>query len=189
MKARMAGILSSKKTLITKSGKMMAFVDLEDMYGPVEVVVFPNVYEKSAHLLADDAIIGVSGTVNFKEGEMPKLLAENVVDMRLLEEMEKKPDAASAGKSQAQTAKSVEADQIKPDGIVKIRIPQEQSGSVPAVMEKLKAVMVRHEGRYQSIVYLPGGGSVRTTPDLWVNPDEDFRRIIISIVGEENYKG
>ena len=189
MKARMAGILSSKKTLITKSGKMMAFVDLEDMYGPVEVVVFPNVYEKSAHLLADDAIIGVSGTVNFKEGEMPKLLAENVVDMRLLEEMEKKPDAASAGKSQAQTAKSVEADQIKPDGIVKIRIPQEQSGSVPAVMEKLKAVMVRHEGRYQSIVYLPGVGSVRTTPDLWVNPDEDFRRIIISIVGEENYKG
>lgn len=189
MKARIAGILSSKKTLITKSGKMMAFVDLEDMYGPVEVVVFPNVYEKSAHLLADDAIIGVSGTVNFKEGEMPKLLAENVVDMRLLEEMEKKPDAASAGKSQAQTAKSVEADQIKPDGIVKIRIPQEQNGSVPAVMEKLKAVMVRHEGRYQSIVYLPGGGSVRTTPDLWVNPDEDFRRIIISIVGEENYKG
>ena len=60
---------------------------------------------------------------------------------------------------------------------------------MPAVMEKLKAVMVRHEGRYQSIVYLPGGGSVRTTPDLWVNPDEDFRRIIISIVGEENYKG
>lgn len=189
MKARMAGILSSKKTLITRNGKMMAFVDLEDMYGPVEVVVFPNVYEKSAHLLADDAIIGVSGTVNFKEGEMPKLLADNIVDMRLFEEPETKPEMINTGASQVDAEPSGATDRNRPEGIVKIRIPREQSGSVPAVMEKLKAVMLRHQGQYQSIVYLPGGGSVRTTPDLWVNPDEDFRKIIVSIVGEENYKG
>ena len=46
MKAVMAGIILSKKNLITKNGKMMAFVNMEDMYGALEVVVFPNVYER-----------------------------------------------------------------------------------------------------------------------------------------------
>lgn len=179
MKARMAGIITSKKNLITKSGKMMAFVDMEDMYGPIEVVVFPNVYEKSAHLLADDAIIGVSGTINFKEGEVPKLLAGNITDIRLLEEIDQN-DTVSQRKVSGEP---------QPEGIVKIRIPQEENDNVPAVMEKLKAVMMRHEGRYQAIVYMPSGGTVRTKEDLWVNPDDDFRKMIISIVGEENYKG
>ena len=38
----MAGIITGKKNLITRNNKMMAFVDMEDLYGTVEVVVFPN---------------------------------------------------------------------------------------------------------------------------------------------------
>ena len=42
----MAGMISSKRTLVTKNNKMMAFLQLEDFIGTTEVIVFPNVYER-----------------------------------------------------------------------------------------------------------------------------------------------
>ena len=48
MSCIISGMIAGKKTLITKNNKMMAFVDLEDLYGITEVVIFPNVYEKCA---------------------------------------------------------------------------------------------------------------------------------------------
>ena len=84
MQATMASIITSKKNLITKNNKMMAFVDMEDLYGTVEVVVFPNIYERFGSLVAEDSIVSVTGSINFKEGEVPKLLAEKIVDLRSL---------------------------------------------------------------------------------------------------------
>lgn len=78
MKAVMAGMVTSKRTLITKNNKMMAFLALEDLYGVSEVIVFPNVYEKAAQYLGSDSVIAVRGTVNFKEDEAPKLLADSI---------------------------------------------------------------------------------------------------------------
>lgn len=186
MKARMAGIITSKKNLITKNNKMMAFVDMEDLYGTVEVVVFPNVFERCANLIGEDTIIGVSGTINFKEGEMPKLLADNIVDLKdedsigLLNQKSNKKNWNRTG------VKKVNEEQ--PDGIVKIRIPESDKDKVPATLEKLKAVMLRHPGKCQSIVYLPEGGSFRTSRELWVEPDDKFKEMIVSIVGINNYK-
>ena len=51
---------------------MMAFVDLEDLYGEVEVVVFPNVYERCREAIEEDNVVVVKGKLNFKEEEMPK---------------------------------------------------------------------------------------------------------------------
>ena len=180
MQAVMAGIVTSKKTLITKSNKMMAFLDMEDLYGTVEVVVFPNVYEKFSGLIAEDAIISIAGSINFKEGELPKLLAERIVDLKEL----RKETAAAEG--QAESGRPVDAAARRPEGIVKIKLPHEHGGDI---MERIKAVMMQHRGNYQAILYLPGGGSFRTEDALWVNPDADFRKAMISIVGEQNYKG
>ena len=172
MTAVMAGIITAKKKLITKSSKMMAFVDMEDLYGTVEVVVFPNVYEKYAGLIAEDRIISVSGTVNFKEGEVPKLLAEKIVDLKEL---------SSISRNIQQTPSVTE-----PEGIVKIKLPE---GDSRQMLERIKQVMLAHKGSYQAIVYMPDGSSFRTERNLWVNPDRDFREAVTAIVGEENYKG
>lgn len=64
----------------------MAFLNIEDLYGAVEIVVFPNIYDRYSSILQEDAIISVTGSINFKEGEMPKLLAENIVDLRELKD-------------------------------------------------------------------------------------------------------
>lgn len=186
MKARMAGIITSKKNLITKNNKMMAFVDMEDLYGTVEVVVFPNVFERCANLISEDTIIGVSGTINFKEGEMPKLLADNIVDLKDEDSIGLLNQKSNKKNWNRTSVKKVNENQ--PDGIVKIRIPESDKDKVPATLEKLKAVMLRHPGKYQSIVYLPEGGSFRTSRELWVEPNDKFKEMIVSIVGTNNYK-
>lgn len=174
MQATMAGIITSKKNLITKNNKMMAFVDMEDLYGTVEVVVFPNIYERFGVLTAEDSIVSITGSINFKEGEMPKLLAEKIVDLKSLEEDIGEKKAADEGVPDS------------PDGLVKIKLPP---GDTSRTLSLIKQVMLAHRGHYQAIIYLPQGGSFRTEKELWVNPDEGFRKAITDIVGAENYKG
>ena len=179
MQATMAGIITSKKNLITKNNKMMAFVDMEDLYGTVEVVVFPNIYERFGSLVAEDSIVSVTGSINFKEGEVPKLLAEKIVDLRsLTEELEQSRESV-------QTA-DAESVPDAPEGLIKIKLP---SGNTIEMLNRIRNVMLAHRGKYQAIIYMPQGGSFRTERELWVQPDADFRKAVTDIVGEENYKG
>ena len=179
MQATMAGIITSKKNLITKNNKMMAFVDMEDLYGTVEVVVFPNIYERFGSLVAEDSIVSVTGSINFKEGEVPKLLAEKIVDLRsLTEELEQSRESV-------QTA-DAESVPDAPEGLIKIKLP---SGNTTEMLNRIRNVMLAHRGKYQAIIYMPQGGSFRTERELWVQPDADFRKTVTDIVGEENYKG
>ena len=174
----MAGIITGKKNLITRNNKMMAFVDMEDLYGTVEVVVFPNVYERYGSLVAEDKIVAIAGTVNFKEGEVPKLLADRITDIREL---------AGSGTAPANPSTASDTQNREPAGLVKIKLPE--GGDASAMLEEIKQVMTAHRGMYQAIVYMPTGGSFRTERELWVEPDMDFRRAIVDIVGEANYKG
>ena len=176
MNAVMAGIITAKKTLITKSSKMMAFVDMEDLLGTVEVVVFPNVYERYGALVAEDSIVAITGTINFKEGEVPKLLAEKIVDLRELKR---------SGNVKPQSIRSAKKSE-QPEGIIKIKLPEGDTGRI---LEEIKVIMQQHKGRCQAIIYMPAGGSFRTDEALWVQPDGDFRKKIVAIVGEANYKG
>ena len=197
MKAVMAGIITGKKNLITKNGKMMSFVDLEDMYGAVEVVVFPNVYELCSSLIDEDKIIKVSGRINFKEGEVPKLLADSIADIRQPEppsqpQYEERPSAPP--QHEERPPEHVQQTAVKePEGLVKIRLPEGDGihnidGQNKKNLEAISEIMKRHPGNYQAIIYYPQGGSRRTSPDLWVTPDDDFAKEIETIVGEGNYK-
>ncbi|MBQ9059992.1 MAG: hypothetical protein IJ128_02510, partial [Firmicutes bacterium] len=171
MTATMAGIVTGKKTLITKNNKMMAFADLEDLYGNVEVVVFPNIYEKYSSLLEEDRIVAITGSINFKEGEVPKLLADRIVDLKELRATE------------------------EPEGLLKIRLPQGPPAMIQDMIRQISRVMKQYPGSLQTIVYLPAdeshpkGSSFRTRADLWVDGCDEFRQRIIRLVGEENYKG
>jgi len=76
--ARIAGIVTDIKSISTKNNKMMAFVTVEDLYGQMEVIVFPNVYERYARYLSNDSQIIVEGRISVKEDEQPKILADRI---------------------------------------------------------------------------------------------------------------
>ncbi len=73
-----AGIVTSVKKKYTKTNKLMAFVTVEDIYGPTEVIVFENCYQNCANLLVEDSIILVEGRLSVREDEDTKIVARDI---------------------------------------------------------------------------------------------------------------
>ncbi|HUI92988.1 MAG TPA: DNA polymerase III subunit alpha [Chitinivibrionales bacterium] len=74
------GIITAVKTHTQRDGRPMAFLEIEDFDGSMELLAFGEAYEKFRHLLAPDAMILVRGTVSIREGDKkPKLRVENVI--------------------------------------------------------------------------------------------------------------
>jgi DNA polymerase-3 subunit alpha len=85
-KATIGGIVTSVRTIVTKSGTKMAFVALEDKTGEGEVIVFPNLYKQTGAKLVQDAIIRVSGKVSARDrdgnlGDEAKMIADEIVEV------------------------------------------------------------------------------------------------------------
>ncbi len=74
-----AGMVTWVRPHITKKGDPMAFVQIEDLQGSIEVVVFPRIYEATGELWEQDKILIVKGRVDIK-GREPKILCESVQD-------------------------------------------------------------------------------------------------------------
>ncbi len=74
----MGGIIVSVKQKTTKTNNMMAFVELEDLYGTLEIIVFPKIYEKFKSLLVQDTIVLVEGRISQKEEEAAKIICDAV---------------------------------------------------------------------------------------------------------------
>ena len=75
-KVKVGGILKSKKTMITKNNKMMAFAALEDLFGTIELVIFPNVFSRYKDLIEDENVVFVEGHFQESEVEEPKILVD-----------------------------------------------------------------------------------------------------------------
>lgn len=74
-KVKIAGLISKLKKIITKTGKPMYFVELEDLSSKIEVVVFPTVLEKFPNVFAENKIIVLAGKIDCKDGN-PKIIAD-----------------------------------------------------------------------------------------------------------------
>ncbi len=77
--AVVGGMVADKTIKYTKNDKVMAFINLEDLVGNVEIVVFPSQYEKFGSLLREEAKIFVKGRVNVEEDKDGKLICEQIV--------------------------------------------------------------------------------------------------------------
>ena len=73
------GMIVDKKIKYTKQEKIMAFVTLEDLVGNVEVIVFPQCYEKFSSKLIEDNKVFMEGRVALEEERDGKLICEKVI--------------------------------------------------------------------------------------------------------------
>lgn len=72
------GMIAEKTVKYTKNDKVMAFLNIEDLVGNVEVVVFPKDYEKYSALLMEDAKIFIKGRTSVEEEKDGKLICEQI---------------------------------------------------------------------------------------------------------------
>lgn len=161
MEVCLAGIVNQKKTLVTKKNTMMAFLQLEDLYGVIEVIVFPNIYEKARELLEEDSIILVKGTVNFKEDEAPKVLADRISGL-----VRHTPSAAPT---------------------VMLTIPRgmEEGPALGKISEILRA----YPGETPVVITAAlSGKKYKTKSNLWVRAQDGFYEEMAKLIGRENIR-
>lgn len=85
-KATIGGLISTVRTIITKSGTKMAFVGLEDKTGEGEVIVFPNLYEQVGAKLVQDSVFRVTGKISARDrdgnlGTDTKMIADELIEV------------------------------------------------------------------------------------------------------------
>ena len=80
MQYTIGGLIESVNQKLTRNGENMAFIQLEDLYGTVEVVVFPKVYEKYRRLLTENQAIIVKGRSQVSERDS-KILASEIYSL------------------------------------------------------------------------------------------------------------
>ncbi len=80
----MGGIISDYKRLSTKNGSTMVFLQVEDIYGTIEVIVFPKVYDKVREYLNKEEIVRIKGKLQIKDN-VPQILAEEIDKLEIKE--------------------------------------------------------------------------------------------------------
>ncbi len=73
------GVIETKTIKYTKSGKNMAFIMLEDLTGKVEVIIWPNDYEKNSKWIIEDSKVFVQGSVSVEEEKDAKLICQKII--------------------------------------------------------------------------------------------------------------
>ena len=142
------GIITAVRSIITKSGTKMAFVKIEDKHNEAEVIVFPNLFERTGAMLLQDVVIRVTGKVSSRDRDgtltsEAKMIADDiqVVDDAELNGYEShgtkmvKPKPRKNVQATRTKAPSRTDDSPKSTGTT-------MASAAPAVAEKLKKVFV-----------------------------------------------
>lgn len=84
-RAVIGGMITGRTVKATRTNNMMAFLTVEDLYGTVEVIVFPRDYEKYRTLLEEDTKVFIQGRVTVEEDKPAKLICSGVVPFDAVE--------------------------------------------------------------------------------------------------------
>ncbi len=80
-----AGMIKVIKQITTKNERKMAFVEVEDLYDSIEMIVFPDIYDKTVENIIEDEVVIIQAKVN-KENEDTKLIADDILRMEILDD-------------------------------------------------------------------------------------------------------
>ena len=151
------GLVTSMRTLVTKKGDQMAFVELDDTTATIEVIVFANALAAVRSVLHPDAVVMVKGRVDHKsEGEV-KLVA-----------FELAPFEATAD-----------------FGVVKLRVDARHAA--PTVIHELRSLIGEHPGDAPVMLELEtseGSKTLRFGPGFRVQPDGNFFAEAKALLGD-----
>ena len=163
------GMVTGKRTLPDKRNNLMAFVQLEDLYGELEIIVFSRTYERCAALLEDDSVVMVRGRLSFREDQAPSITADDIIDMKTIPEPQAQAGAVSEG----------------PRTVVKLRIPPDADEA--GMLEEIGLLIGSHPGSDEIRIYTKNGKTIRPR-GTGVEASDGFVGAARMLLGEENVK-
>lgn len=174
----MGGMVIAKRIMTTKRNEIMAFITLEDLYGTIEVVVFPQTLKKFNILLNDDSIILIKGAISIDDDEA-KLIARDIKDIN--EEYRFNSEKISFDtRSNSNKPKNKQ---------MNVRI--DTVGDEELLM-KVFMITRKYPGR-DRLVLLPKDQNIDMSkpitykvPGMYINADEELKKELGSLVGKLN---
>ena len=205
MRVIMGGILSGKRDLVTKKNELMTFLEMEDLEGSFEVVVFPRVFERDRDKLSSDNILIIQGRLDIRENDTPKLIAEkiDIYEPGAVYQMPPQSDnygRQSYGRGGYQAPAYPDIPPEVPHGtngpdsgstgktaakMVKVRIPK--GANDRDAVEGLREIFAKYPGDAQAIIYLTTGRAIRFT-DAGVEASPRIADELTRYVGPGNVK-
>jgi len=79
-KVRIGGIISSIKKIITKTGKPMLFMAVEDLSDRIEVVVFPSIIERNPVVFQENKVVFIVGRIDHRDNT-PKIICDEIEEI------------------------------------------------------------------------------------------------------------
>lgn len=178
-------LVSSIKTKITKSNDTMAFVQIEDVSGSMEMLVFPRILTEYRSLLSEGSVVYISGRISVRDeeddqgaGEEPKLICEQV---NTIENAENKLGKSAVYSKEQQSETKVQKSSKNPGLYLKT------TSLDSAEFEKAKKVLRIFDGSDAVYVYTTNDKVLRAAPrDLNVDINDVMLKELKNILGEEN---
>ncbi len=162
-RVKLAGIISNKRIVTTRrSGREMAFIDLEDETGKVELVVFPNLFLKSKKLIADEKLVVIEAKVEIRNDEQ-SLIAEKITDAKKL------PKKNNPKIEPTKTE--------KPTFDFRVKIPK---STTRQILVELNSFLRKNEGDKNGVLEFPNGRDVKLS--FGVDWTEDIKKKIEKIL-------
>lgn len=169
-------LADSVRQKTTKNRETMAYVSIEDLYGGMEMLVFPKVLSRYAPLLQEGAALLVGGRVSIREDEEPKLICDQVAPAP--DPQTVMPDTGNKSVSQTRTP----AAPSSRHGLY-IKVPAGDS----AAFKRACLVLNVFQGPEPLYVRFEDTGKLTKAPlSMGVWPHEVLLRELRSFLGENN---
>jgi len=200
----MAGMISGLRTMITKKGQEMARMTIEDFDGVIDAIAFPKTYQNRRHIINNDAVVGFSGRVSFKDESVAEILIEDIVPIDQIRDLGKRgqrqdygrggygqSDAPRVQESVRQT-RQPERNAQPVNNPVKLRLTADvvnSHGDSRSALMHITDMLSLYPGDRDVLVYLPDGKAVRADANHRIEFTEELRAKLVRLLGSENVKG
>ena len=162
-RVKVVGIIESINKKFTKNQKIMEFVKFEDLYGTMELIVFPQKYEQYSEILNEDEILIVGGRLNIIEGEDPKIIVDSIQSIKSISNFEKQEESETK---------------------LFLRITK----NMPSyILDKVKPILLNSKGNTQSNIYFEDKKqNYLLGNEFRISVEDDTIDQLVSLLGREN---
>lgn len=179
MSVRLAAVVTSVRLKTTRNGGMMAYVQVEDETGGLELVVFPRTLQQFGALLKEDQAVLLDGRIDAREDEAPKVIADTVRPL----------DAETVASLSAQSSnrRGPVVDTRQAARAAGQRLYLKLDSMEGGLFEQVKDVLVQNRGEIPVQFYPQDTKKKLLAPrGLWISRSMEALEKIRCILGAEN---
>ena len=175
------GVIINAKEITTKNGQRMAFVALADSSGEAELVIFPNIYQKTSDIWQRDKVIVAKGKATSRNSN-----GASGGEIKVLVETAKLVDDDLARQDPAQETASTNYGTFSQAIVPKVYIRLED-GQDHDTLLSLKDAIDSFKGDSEVVLVLGSNKQVIKLPMKMHGSDEAMSSLY-SVVGKENVR-